>query len=785
MKYLFSTDNTNLIITLDTESGKYNPEITTINDPNITLENDRIWFYENGKYVRNFSFDHVGTISGVTPTSIADAFTKLNAVIDCLYLLVSPNFKGSIVPTDLATGTEDAVWIATQAGTYPNHGNVVVNANSRAEISRVGGVFSISQTPLDVTGKVNVSDVINTLTSTETTKPLSAAQGKLLNEKNIKIEPWTAKLYASGDQVNYLGKDWVSNAATLSTDIPGTSVKWVNRLSELALKDNLYNRTLNLLNINKSISGYWVSPISSDGIPTANANFHLSDFIEVTENSWYLLSSETLKVTYYITKYDINKNIIPFATITEGDLIDAYKIPVGIRFIRLSYKGNLFTQAKLNGLFYEKVGGYTSAPSLFQPYGYDTSILKSSVAPLISKSKIDNDFKLEIDEKIKKEQLFFKTVNLFDINSIDTFLGFFIRESGGGNLEASATWGISNFIPVSTGDVLIMSANTTGKKNFWIAPFDLNKNFITGGIDTTYLYYTVPSGVKYVRISVSASFLTNGLADFPLIQLEKTTPGGQPKYYEKFGYRNIVNPFLVKYPNSLTGKNLALFGDSITEFGYYAETMQDKTGAIVSNCGVGGCRMSFHEDVDYNKFSMTQLADSIASGVWTAQDTAAANLITRLSDDNTKALLAMKSINFSTANYLTIFFGTNDFGGNIPMGTNTDNNKTTFKGSINYTISKILTAFPNIKLFFITPMWRIYTTGNSDTLANSLGLYLKDYTTAIKDICLLNHIPVIDLYNESGINSFNYNYWLIDGLHPNANGGDMIAKIISGKINIG
>jgi len=210
MKYLFSTDNTNLIITLDTEAGKYNPEITTINDPNITLENDRIWFYENGKYIRNFSFDHIGTISGVTPTSIADAFTKLNAVIDGLYLLVSPNFKGSIVPTDTPTGTEDAVWIATQAGTYTNFGGKVVSANSRAEISRVGGVFSISQTPLVI--------------------------------PNTKIPAWTAISFASSDQVNHLGKDWVSNAATLSTDIPGTSVKWVERLSGYVTAiENVYN----------------------------------------------------------------------------------------------------------------------------------------------------------------------------------------------------------------------------------------------------------------------------------------------------------------------------------------------------------------------------------------------------------------------------------------------------------------------------------------------------------------------------------------------------------------
>ena len=56
MKYSFSKDSTNLIITLDTESGKYAPEVTSLNDPNITLENGSFWIYENGKFLRFLSF---------------------------------------------------------------------------------------------------------------------------------------------------------------------------------------------------------------------------------------------------------------------------------------------------------------------------------------------------------------------------------------------------------------------------------------------------------------------------------------------------------------------------------------------------------------------------------------------------------------------------------------------------------------------------------------------------------------------------------------------------------
>lgn len=47
----------------------------------------------------------------------------------------------------------------------------------------------------------------------------------------VKIETWTAKAYASGDQVTYLGNDWTSNDVTVAGDVPGTSSKWVERLS--------------------------------------------------------------------------------------------------------------------------------------------------------------------------------------------------------------------------------------------------------------------------------------------------------------------------------------------------------------------------------------------------------------------------------------------------------------------------------------------------------------------------------------------------------------------------
>lgn len=94
------------------------------------------------------------------------------------------SFLGSIIPTDTPIGTEKSFWLATQAGTYLNHGGFTVGANSFAVISRNdAGIFSISQTPLDLTSYAKIVDTINTLTSTEISKPLSANQGRVLNDK--------------------------------------------------------------------------------------------------------------------------------------------------------------------------------------------------------------------------------------------------------------------------------------------------------------------------------------------------------------------------------------------------------------------------------------------------------------------------------------------------------------------------------------------------------------------------------------------------------------------------
>ena len=265
--------------------------------------------------------DKTGTPAKQAGLIINNNFQYLDHKIDGVLIqstIINGVTTSSAVPT---TGNIHAFGVGS--GTYTNWGGMVVPANNIGTLQRVDGVYSVSLTAIDLTGKVNVSDVVNTLVSTETAKPLSAAQGKVLNEKIAQgITTWTAKSYLSGVQANYIGKDWVSNAATISTDVPGISSKWVERLSGYVENHEIIKKAdlvagKNIFDKTKVVEGY----MSVGGV-AASSLYRASEFIPVLPSTNYFLSNSGNDYRAY---YDINKayisgvfigwsNSVPFTT---------------------------------------------------------------------------------------------------------------------------------------------------------------------------------------------------------------------------------------------------------------------------------------------------------------------------------------------------------------------------------------------------------------------------------------------------------------------------------------
>ena len=90
-------------------------------------------------------------------------------------------------------------------------------------------------------------------------------------------------------------------------------------------------------------------------------------------------------------------------------------------------------------------------------------------------------------------------------------------------------------------------------------------------------------------------------------------------------------------------------------------------------------------------------------------------------------------------------YGTNDFHFDRPIA---DGNcsRETFKGALNYSLQRLLAAYPKLRLFLITPAWLLNEDGsNSDEYPNSAGVFLKEYVDAMIRVAELNHIPCLDM----------------------------------------
>jgi hypothetical protein len=84
MKYTITKSAKSLVVTLDTESGKYADRVTTFNDPNVILGNDDICLLENGRPQIYLQKHEIGLIDGAAAANLVDAVAKISVLIDSI-----------------------------------------------------------------------------------------------------------------------------------------------------------------------------------------------------------------------------------------------------------------------------------------------------------------------------------------------------------------------------------------------------------------------------------------------------------------------------------------------------------------------------------------------------------------------------------------------------------------------------------------------------------------------------------------------------------------------------
>lgn len=207
----------------------------------------------------------------------------------------------------------------------------------------------------------------------------------------------------------------------------------------------------------------------------------------------------------------------------------------------------------------------------------------------------------------------------------------------------------------------------------------------------------------------------------------------------------------------LKGKKINFIGDSITEGArvvspdnYYPNIIKREAGlAEARNYGVGGSRIARVQEIK------------------------------NPSDEDFNLRAERMDKDFDA---VVVFGGTNDFGhGTIPLGKMGDTDVYTFYGAVRTLCLYLIKNFPDKPIVFMTPLHRLneeldYNKRLEDGNPNARPL--SDFVNAIKEVCELFSIPVLDMFRDSGMPARVWAWcerYMPDGLHPNDEGQKLIA----------
>jgi lysophospholipase L1-like esterase len=238
----------------------------------------------------------------------------------------------------------------------------------------------------------------------------------------------------------------------------------------------------------------------------------------------------------------------------------------------------------------------------------------------------------------------------------------------------------------------------------------------------------------------------------------------------------------------LSGKICVCFGDSITgnyaKFFDYPSVIAEKTGMTVVNGGFGGCRMAKHPTNTYDAYSMYHLADSVVTGDWSIQD-AVADAGTPL--HAVEHITELKALDWNKVDIVTILFGANDFTGGVELEDESNPLSINhYKGAARYSIEKLLTAYPNLRIILMSPLYHYKrvddTIVDTDTYTSN-GKKMSEFVDALKEVAEEYKLPFFDMYNTLGINKLNREVMLPDGAHPSQKGINRIGESIAARLS--
>ena len=296
-------------------------------------------------------------------------------------------------------------------------------------------------------------------------------------------------------------------------------------------------------------------------------------------------------------------------------------------------------------------------------------------------------------------------------------------------------------------------AGETGE-TYYAADISLTGSIPVGGLGT------VTAGVplfNYCFYDYSGAFLTGGqsLTASPLIDEGDPLTVPADAFYLRFGLATALvedlmvvpgNPLpasFVPFPAPATapwaGKKFGFVGDSISAVHVYQPMVAELLDAKF---------VQFTDD----GFSGRKMGEAVP---------------------------VLTGGNLGTLDLLGVFLGTNDFGGNTPLGAHGDaTDAGTFYGNTRSVIETALSANLDMQVMMVTPMKRGVVSGlPAWDDPNTAGHVLEDYVDAIIRVAADYAVPVLDMFRVSNFNDLTLATYASDRLHPSTmQAWNMIAR---------
>lgn len=157
-------------------------------------------------------------------------------------------------------------------------------------------------------------------------------------------------------------------------------------------------------------------------------------------------------------------------------------------------------------------------------------------------------------------------------------------------------------------------------------------------------------------------------------------------------------------------------------------------------------------------------------------------------DDRDDSFVERRSVMKKNSDYIVVFGGVNDFVHSVPIADIHSKDQHTFLGALNTIINSLNENYPDAVLIFMTATKSVFKSSTkhypSSFEKNGVGKTQADYASAMIDICHYYSIPVIDLFNNSGISPYlnNSERYMPDGLHYSPLGYKKLAHRITGQL---